>query len=56
MTTEVRGRCTSAPVELDKAIGMNPKLAAHRHQHGRSLRFAHATGNRTAVRCLAMHR
>src|SRR3954471_23110590 len=27
MTTVARGRCTSAPVEVDRAIGTNPRLA-----------------------------
>jgi len=43
MTTEASGRCTSAPVEVETAMGKKPKLATQAViSTGRSLRLAPA--------------
>jgi hypothetical protein len=43
MTTEAKGRCTSEPIEVEKAMGKKPMLATQAVINtGRSLRFAPA--------------
>jgi len=41
MTTVAKGRCTSDPADVEKAIGMKPKLATQAVMStGRNLRLA----------------